>query len=160
MWAHYAKGAHGEDHEGFLVELKVHNTVTSYMEKNHDFHLIPIPVNYVDTRPEFDPINPTDQQGRQALVSKSKDWEYEQEERVLSIGSGIKLISSDLVSSVIAGLRMKEPEFKVLQKAVDEHNRKHGKSIKLFRARAHPRDYKVIVDNHPRLCETPENGES
>lgn len=154
MWSHYAKGITGkEDHEGFLVEFELPNKITQSMEQKADLHLISIQVVYGQTRPEFDPINSKKEQALPALTSKSEDWSYEEEERVFSQGPGIKPISSALVCSVIAGMRMKEQEFKILEEAVNEHNRRYSKSVRLFRAKAHLREYRIVVDDHPRLCE-------
>lgn len=153
MWAHYAN-----EHHGFLVEFEIpfqgqaqdHPDVIDH----HDGYLVPFQVIYSKGRPKQDLFPETTKANVDITwLTKSKDWEYEQEERVLSYqkGPGIHHIAPELLCSVVAGMRMNDENFAQLQKAVKQHNQKHGKNVKLYRAEADRREYKIHVPDHPRL---------
>ncbi len=80
MWAHYTSS-----HTGFCVGV----------DRNHDYFQQPnsdsegdffcLPVHYSDKRPsiEFRPLAPSDAYA--FLLTKSTDWKYEEEERVIAL---------------------------------------------------------------------------
>lgn len=141
MWSHYA-----DHHKGFVVELEIRMDAP----KELLYGIIPIPVEYKKERPviswgaEFDI--------EKYFLTKSKDWEYEQEERIMTTneGPGIHPYSREhFLYSVIAGCRMTESNFAELEKAVDRARRETGKPIGLFKAQSAKHQYKVFVPGHP-----------
>lgn len=99
MWAHYA-----DNHQGFCLEFS-----------NGDLRSSPFPVSwpitYQEDRPIVDMTVTTDDEKideilHLGLLTKSRDWVYEREWRVLG-GTGPREFSKGLLSAVIFGARMK-----------------------------------------------------
>lgn len=142
MWAHYA-----DDHKGFLVEFRV---FMDPPDRDHD-RMIPLPVSYSDKRPILDwAASQADINGY--LLTKSTDWAYEEEERMLATveGPGFYEYSRQLyLHSVTAGVRVSDGDFELLQEAVAKASLETGKEIPLYRAELSPSSYKVYIPNHP-----------
>jgi len=142
MWSHYAK-----DHTGFVVGLRIASAPDALLSR-----VVPHPVSYVTERPMFNLGEGCDIDGY--FLTKSLDWEYEQEERVLSIedGPGIHPYSREhFLDSVIAGSRMRETEYKQLKSAVQQASRDIGKIIPLYRAQLARNKYAVYIPDHPNI---------
>ncbi|MOA32725.1 hypothetical protein D3C78_1539690 [compost metagenome] len=111
--------------------------------------IIPFPVAYAEKRPVFDWATGSDIEGY--FLTKSIDWEYEQEERTLNTteGPGIHPYSREhFLCSVIAGSKMADPEFEQLKAAVKKASEDVGKSIPLYRAELARDKYTVYVPGH------------
>lgn len=155
MWAHYA-----DFHRGFLVEFKI--PVEEYgqrISESYEEYLVPQPVNYVDNRPVYKiAINDYSDSFENIYLSKSKDWSYESEERVISRsrGPGIhKYKRNEILCSVIAGIKMESKNFQLLKNDIQEINDSCGLNVDLYQAVQSVNEYKLLVPKHPRL----ENGE-
>lgn len=142
MWAHYAS-----DHKGFLVEFRIAmDAPIDQLEQ-----IMPLPVIYSDERPILDwasyPANAEDY-----LLTKSKDWAYEEEERILTIteGPGFYRYSRSLfLHSITAGVRISDENLQLLQQAVAKACKDTGKNIPLYQAQLSSTKYKVFIPNHP-----------
>lgn len=142
MWAHYAK-----DHSGFVVEFKI--DVDAPRELVED--IMPLPVNYCEKRPILD-WAASGRNVEDYLLTKSRDWEYEEEERVLDVvrGPGIYPYSREhFLSSVIVGVRIKPEHLEVIRSAVEKVSADTGRSIPVYQARLSSTDYKVFIPDHP-----------
>ncbi|MBD8476457.1 DUF2971 domain-containing protein [Pseudomonas sp. CFBP 8770] len=141
MWSHYA-----EHHKGFVVELEISmDAPLQLLEQT-----MPFPVVYNASRPVLDWANGFDLD--RYFLTKSQDWEYEQEERILTTnqGPGIHPYSrTHFLKSVIAGGRMPAEYFKLLKAAVEEASQQIGKDIPLYKAELARDKYKVYVPRHP-----------
>lgn len=142
MWAHYA-----ENHHGFLVEFRI----AMDAPEQEIVSIMPHPVNYTTERPFIDwGSQPTDLEGY--FFTKSSDWAYEEEERVLTTrgGPGLRRYSrKHFLHSVTAGVRISDDNFKILLDAVNKAAADTGKHIPLYRARLSPTSYKVFIPDHP-----------
>ncbi len=74
MWSHY-----GGDHRGICLEFAVGNDVIGSAQ----------PVRYLSSYPEWTPQS-LERDGRQVLLTKSDDWKYEREYRVIALAEGVE----------------------------------------------------------------------
>jgi len=100
MWAHYATS-----HFGFVVEFSIPSLLDS------DCHcLVPFPVKYNNEKPIITHYKCF----KEHFLTKSLDWEYEKEERVIDLNRGHGIHPYDrkkILKSVIAGMRMSDTDF-------------------------------------------------
>lgn len=140
MWSHYA-----QSHTGFVVELRICSAPSSLLQR-----VVPHPVSYVRERPMVSLGEGCDID--KYFLTKSVEWDYEQEERVLDhdYGPGIHAYSREhFLSSVIAGSQMKEADYTHLQAAVQQASHDIGREIPLYRAQLAKDKYAVYVPDHP-----------
>lgn len=141
MWSHYA-----DHHKGFVVELQIPMDAPAELLER----MVPHPVQYLTERPMFDMAMGCDIDGY--FLTKSMDWEYEQEERTLTTaeGPGIHPYSREnFLCSVIAGSRMGATEYNQLKAAVQQASRDIGREVALHKAQLANNKYAVYVPNHP-----------
>lgn len=82
------------------------------------------------------------------FLTKSLDWEYEAEERILTTheGPGFHPYSRvHFLNSVIAGARMSDDHFRILEETVAQVSKTIGKQIHLYQAHLAANEYRVIV---------------
>lgn len=150
MWSHYAR-----NHEGFLVEFKI--PIFGDEDDVTDLHnlLVPLPITYANNRPILDVFeHATHESLEKHLLTKSEEWKYEDEERVIDHlrGPGIHTYNrSKILCSVIAGMNMNDQKFKRLREVVSETNKACNMSIPVFKAIEIPGKYAITVPNHERL---------
>ncbi|MFM5095678.1 DUF2971 domain-containing protein [Aeromonas rivipollensis] len=140
MWFHYA-----DNHRGFVVEFKYDMDILS--SKAHRLEsLFPTPVEYETSRPihkmseQFDPIK--------HFLTKSIDWQYEQEERVITTneGHGIHPYNrKETLNAVFAGAKMSDKDFESLKNAVEIASYEIGREIKIKKAIVSDDRYEVII---------------
>lgn len=141
MWSHYA-----DHHKGFVVELRIPMDAPL----RHLYRVVPQQVEYLATRPIFALGTSCDIDGY--FLTKSLDWEYEQEERVLSTaeGPGIHSYSREhFLSAVIAGAKMQQTELQILRAAIVKASKDIEREIPLYMAKLAPDKYKVFAPGHP-----------
>lgn len=141
MWAHYSA-----NHTGFLVEFRIHASAPRHLKDR----VIPHPVKYSQTRPIVD-TEALNGPAEEYCLTKSLDWAYEQEERVIDLdtGPGVYPYSRrHFLGSVTAGARMSDEAFMRLQEAVNKAERSTGRSIPLYRAKLSTLTYKVYIPGH------------
>ncbi|WLH83978.1 DUF2971 domain-containing protein [Pseudomonas sp. FP2338] len=148
MWSHYA-----EHHKGFVVELEIPMGAPSHLLEQ----VMPFPVVYKQARPVVDWATGCDID--QYFLTKSEDWAYEQEERILTTwqGPGIHPYSRQhFLKSVIAGGKMHPEYFQLLETAVNQASQEIGRDIPLYKAELAKDKYKVYVPGHPSpdICQS------
>ena len=152
MWSHYA-----DFHRGFVLEFRI-----PVMGHREDVplavdRLLPNPVSYSKERPHIkmgaeaphDLVN-------KCLLTKSTDWEYEKEERVIDHirGPGIYLYRrNEVLSSVISGLRISNENLVQLNSIVDQLSSEMPE-LGTYRVEAIPGSFQIHVPRHPRLFRT------
>jgi hypothetical protein len=75
MWAHYARS-----HSGICLEFSVENILMCGA----------LPIEYLDRYPEFDPTDGDIDANLRPLLTKSKDWTYENKFRLIVAAPGYK----------------------------------------------------------------------
>ncbi len=139
MWSHYA-----DHHRGFVVELRLSLDAPSELLDP----MLPFPVDYAEKRPSVPWGEKAD--SKQYLLTKSVEWKYEEEERVLVSGAGIYDYSREhFLSSVIAGSRMSDSDFSELSKIVEQVSNAIGKTVPIYRASVSSKDFAVNILGHP-----------
>jgi hypothetical protein len=116
MWSHYA-----EFHRGFVLEFRIplwgHKEELPLTEQR----LMPFPVKYSENRPHVDVALSKDSSFLEdLLLTKSSEWSYEEEERVIDKdrGPGIHPYRrNEILSAVIVGMRM-PPDNRARMKSV------------------------------------------
>jgi hypothetical protein len=150
MWAHYAK-----NHTGFVVEFEI--PLESFYPADDDVKymewLIPQKVEYDYEKPIVKYDDDQDTKMKKQFLVKGKDWEYEQEERVIDFirKSGIhKYNRNAILKSVIAGIRISPRDFDKLSKVVNAI-RDEGLKVDLFSAIRLKGKYGISVKERPDL---------
>lgn len=141
MWSHYA-----EHHKGFVVELEISMDAPMPLLEL----VAPFPVVYQKERPLLDWGSGCDIE--QYFLTKSEDWAYEEEERILatSQGPGIHSYSRQhFLKSVIAGAKMSSADFSSLEASVAQAGCDIGRGIPLYKAELAKDRYRVYVPGHP-----------
>ena len=147
MWSHYA-----DHHRGFVVEFKIPIRGPGHQVELWTRKLVPLEVQYDVERPKLVLAdgNPTDLLER-VVLTKSLDWAYEEEERVIDHvrGPGIhEYYRDEILSSVIAGLKMSNDDYARLRDSVSNLS---NPNVKLYLAERDPKKYSICVESHPRI---------
>ena len=150
MWSHYA-----DFHRGFVLEFRI--PIMGYEEDIPLTYerLLPFPIVYQSERPRIEiGVDMQDELVRKSILTKSIDWEYEEEERVVDHerGPGKHPYRRDeVLCSVIAGMDADSRHYNNLSSIVRELEQCSQLNISLFKANEIKDEYKIIVNNHPRL---------
>lgn len=168
MWSHYA-----QSHRGFLVEFRIPHPTIEYVHEafsiqaikyKNDFPRISVSVNDPfkifkdDTGLNFSRF--IDNQ----FLTKSEDWCYENEFRVLAhdynpndFESLLKTIPAKYISSVILGAKLDDTNLNKakLVDAVSYFNDKFQQKVQIYQASLKPDSFKIEVKDHPIIdCKT------
>ena len=149
MWSHYAN-----HHKGFMLEFKY--------RKTSGIGKLPLPVFYQDKLPKiiapWDMQNPNEDKNMiseiiiKSFLTKSKDWEYENEFRQTSKdGSQFQKFLPTTLSSVILGTKTSDEDELHIKNALINFNIKYKLNTPIFKSKLSTDHYKLYVDGHPRL---------
>jgi hypothetical protein len=151
MWSHYA-----EFHRGFVLEFRIPTMGTHDDLRLSTDRLLPFPVRYSAERPHIQIGTELPPDLVQKIVlTKSIDWEYEAEERVVDQNRGPGVFAyrrDDILCSVIAGMKMPKSHYERLESVVADLAKGPIPHVKLFRASAKHDEYRLEVDGHPRIA--------
>jgi hypothetical protein len=118
MWAHYAN-----DHKGFVVEFDI--PLESFFPIKDEVKflewLIPQKVEYQEFKPVVNFSDDQETKMKKQFLIKGIDWKYEQEERVIDYVEEVAFIKYDqnsILSSVLAGMKMKPSEYHSLKNII------------------------------------------
>ena len=92
MWAHYA-----DKHKGVCMKFDILSDT--------DFFMTPFPVIYKKDYPIYNYFRNRDGLGKFLLETKSKDWKYEREIRVMKEGSSLYEFKKNSLVEIIFGAR-------------------------------------------------------
>jgi DUF2971 family protein len=146
MWAHYA-----EDHRGFVVEFDCeHPSFTRSVKNNQEFGTLRR-VQYSNERPKRSFFQLT---GLEVLFTKSKEWEYEREWRIVrkledastAVTSGTSSVylfqvPPESIRSIILGCRMPADTKDSIAQAVSRNPQLS--SLTLLAAKLHEREFSL-----------------
>jgi len=149
MWSHYANY-----HTGFLIELKFPKD----SKKLESLDYLPFPVIYSEEFPSGNIENFEEIQFYKMLYTKSQDWSYEQEFRVLATGFNsendplrIYKYPQNWLTSIILGCKTSRTDADRIRYAVDIFTAKTNQQIKIYEAQKCLNSFALTVPNHPRL---------
>ena len=148
MWSHYAK-----HHTGFVVEFQEPASIPAGQNGLHHKWLVSFEVNYTVDRPIVERWKRTEVTSIDKIfMSKSVEWNYEEEERVVKYrgGPGIFEYEPSLLKSVIAGCKISDENFALLSAAVKSANKSRQQKILLFRAELDARRYQLNIPKFQR----------
>ena len=98
MWSHYT-----ESHKGVCLKFDI--------LKDTDFFVYPLPVNYRDDYPDYNHLGNRQTLVNDIVLSKSNDWSYEQEIRVLKIHeNGLIPFKKNALIEIIFGCKTPKRE--------------------------------------------------
>ena len=146
LWAHYAT-----KHTGFVIEFSIPTESTS-CDIDTAYYLTPLRVDYSTVKPVI--TSGASDEFDKYFLTKGRDWEYEQEERVIYFNkkSGIHPYNRNrLLKSVIAGMNMNELDSIILKNAIDDVNEKHGTNITIHKAAPIPGEFALFVPGRDDL---------
>lgn len=129
MWAHYA-----DKHQGFCIEFEANETTPFFGSAQK--------VRYSDTYPVVDFFNTSsDDQVDQIFLTKSEDWRYENEWRIVDHenGSGIREYPEALMKSVTFGLRMPISD----RERISAWLKERGSDVETYEAYRHKTEFRV-----------------
>ena len=151
MWAHYAN-----NHEGFVVEFDIPSESYDKPKNKVEFFelLVPQEVIYSSKRPIVSFDDSLDKTVEKQFLTKGKEWKYEHEERVVDYirKAGIhKYDKETILFSVIAGLRMEQSNYDLLETIVRRINEENDLKVKLYQVNQVPNEFQLYVDGRPDL---------
>ena len=147
MWSHYAGF-----HSGFVLEFQIPVVGPLHKVKKSNELLVPLEVHYQHDRPVVHFEGQTNHELLQKIaLTKSNDWKYEEEERVIdqTRGPGIhKYSRNEVLKSVFFGLKMDPDHKRRIQDEIDaiQHQCKHH--INTYNVSAYDDKYKLYVPGH------------
>lgn len=153
MWSHYA-----EKHTGFMVEFEEKSSFSKDERPLDDKWLVSFKVQYSEDRPSLSYWGSDENEVDKLFTYKSKEWEYEQEERVIKHdgGAGVFPYAPELIVSVVAGANISQNHFELLIRAVKNANKSRTKKITLHRASIDQKKYRLNIPGFRRPRTTPE----
>ena len=137
MWAHYADG-----HKGFCIKYSLSNNFFNYKDESKGLHCM----NYINYKDDYDIKNDEDCNGYDMFFRKSKEWEYENEIRLLTyifdVSNDTLSIPLDKKSNILAiyfGIRCPNETIITIRKILESE-----KDIKFYKMQTNPKNiYKL-----------------
>lgn len=149
MWAHYA-----QQHQGFVLEFDEGHSFFQQEHEHPEFGR-PLKLTYSIERPRQ--ISMTQLTNQEFFLTKSKEWEYEQEWRMLRLlsDSNIKMptrsgmvhlfpIPSDCIIGLILGCRMLEKDRNEIRKLLIDDERYHH--VRVYQAEINSEAYQLKIN--------------
>lgn len=146
MWSHYAS-----DHRGIAVEFQSKPT-EGFDNQDISMSLSSMEVKYQDQKPLIKQFGREFE--KKLLLTKSRDWEYEEESRVVLIPNeysplinvhGIYQYDRPLLKSVIAGVKCDSKDIALIKKDVASINEVFGLTVAVKKAVKIPRKFAVEI---------------
>jgi len=131
MWSHYA-----QNHTGFVIEFEVNFNDPTAKFSNLENKLIGYDVVYQEHMPIITAGNREFESVKGVFLTKSTDWSYEQEYRVITTdkGPGIHDFDSNMISRVIVGAKISPPDYQEIKKIVMNLSKQLNKKIPIIKA--------------------------
>jgi len=150
MWSHYA-----DFHRGVVLEFRIPIMGTKKDVALINERLTPFPVVYSSQRPHIKlGLEKGNKIVEKLVLTKSHHWKYEEEERAIdqSRGPGIYHYHRDeILCSVIAGMMISNKNYEKLQTLVANTSKETTLDLQLYKAESINDEYRLFVNNHPRL---------
>jgi hypothetical protein len=131
MWSHYGGG-----HRGVCLEFDTRrgNGFFGRAERIHYSRSYPVIKLYRDDRSEI---------GKTTFMTKSLDWEHEDEWRLLSVQYGHLSYPSEALTGIVLGMKVTEEHEQMIRGWVEERD---AGVFSLKRARAHESEYRIGIE--------------
>ncbi|MCP3712581.1 DUF2971 domain-containing protein [Paraburkholderia sp. CNPSo 3274] len=137
MWAHYA-----HNHRGVCLVF--------YVPADPDVFTYALPVEYGDTYPSMEWTNPDRTDALRSLLTKSTEWSYEQESRILRTHGAKTLLPFErrALTGIIFGARCSAENKETVKALVERRIRAGGTSPALFDAHLASERYAIGIFPH------------
>lgn len=141
LWSHYS-----DNHKGYCIEfdtIKLNNLLIEvFLTQNVKAFIFK--VNYDDNYPIIIPTVDSDEERlRKQFLIKSKDWEYEQEWRILVLdGVRINGIPKGIIKNVYLGLNVSTTNIDLVKNLLKKYN----SEVKLFKAKKAENKFALVFD--------------
>ena len=136
MWSHY-----GNAHRGFCLEFSTQQEQILFGVELPTEIAVPLPVKYSPQYPIVNPI--VGKEMNETLLTKAKQWEYEQEWRIITPQhTGLLAFPAQCLTGIIFGCRMSEEHKKLIRAWC----RDRQPSITYYQARQSPNSYRLHID--------------
>jgi len=129
MWAHYSDG-----HKGFCLKFTTEPEDSFFSNAEQVVYKTEYPVvkMYIGNKRDW---------GNESILTKSTDWEYEEEWRCISKYKGLLEFPADTLVGLIFGCKIEEKD----KKQIIEWNAIRHHSLKMYQASIHKREYKLEI---------------
>lgn len=131
MWSHYT-----DSHKGICLKFDI--------LKDPDFFIYPLPVNYRNDYPDYNHLGNRQTLVNDIVLSKSNDWSYEKEIRVIKIHeNGLIPFNKNALVEIIFGCKTPTEEIN----EIISYSIKKGFNIKFKQAKKKSREFALeIID--------------
>lgn len=140
LWAHYANS-----HKGFCIEYDLDLLINSYVyEGKYSF---PVIYNEIPSELSLKDISSTSKNNnliQKVFASKSKKWEYEKEQRIITDDFGIHSYDFQALKSIYFGLKMSDSQKEEIIRKLK------GRGVKYYQITKLENEYKleaVVMDD-------------
>jgi len=129
MWSHYS-----DSHKGVCIKFDI--------LKDPEFFFCPLPVVYSKEYPTFNHLNNRDNRVKDVVLSKSIDWQYEDEIRVLKMNlKGLLAFKKEALIEIIFGCNSSEENIQEVIELAEKENYR----IKFKKANKKEREFGLII---------------
>ena len=129
MWSHYAK-----NHTGYVLGFD--------MSRDIDFYMMPFKVAYQEEYPAIAYLKEKEKVVESSVKTKFKQWDYEQEVRILKSSHGLHEFKKDALRSITFGCKTKRCDEENVRAWSLNYGYDH---IKFYKTELSKTAYKVIV---------------
>ncbi len=110
MWSHYTC-----NHQGTCIKFN--------LQKDPDFFVWPMPIIYAKNYPDFNPAKNTDRLVQDLMLTKSLDWKYEKEMRIMKHNHiGLLPFKKESLVEIIFGCNADDKEIKKIIDLAEANN--------------------------------------
>ncbi|EON93015.1 hypothetical protein MARLIPOL_06149 [Marinobacter lipolyticus SM19] len=149
MWSHYARL-----HTGFVVGFRMQRLTDKCAESDVGYKMLPLPVDYSKERPKINWSEATSEMIRKMVLTKSDDWSYEEEERVIEWSRPGEILPYDrdnTLQYVITGAKMDKESLGRLEEIVANLRETPGLAhLRLYEAQMSETKYAIEVPGLPK----------
>lgn len=127
MWAHYS-----DKHNGVVIKFDI--------LEDADFFMTPFPIKYKTDYPTFNYLRNKAPLGQFLLETKSIDWQYEYELRIMKRGPGLYKLKKTAIKEIIFGCRVSKSVKNRISRIA---TRRNWADIKFTSAKMNLREFKL-----------------
>lgn len=141
MWSHY-----GDQHYGICLCFEFHDDFSDHPPCFDTSYKIstPLKVTYSKKRHIYDPIGSSTEELETILKTKSDDWNYEEEYRIICFDHCGPIKYNPLfLTGIVAGCRMKDREKNVLIRLIENSNFLSQLTV----AQMNPQEFRLEIKN-------------
>ena len=135
MWSHYAN-----NHEGLVLEFDVAETIETFLPA--------FKVNYSSKYSTLSYLNKNKKEHLELLTTKSVDWEYEEEWRIIRVNGALKFLAfkPKALVSITFGCRAGNKIRSLVSKFLNKRDKKGMPIVQVKQAFMHESEFKILIE--------------